>query len=46
MRIRYISWNYGRTRTGFRLHLVRYADESAKLFTDEQMVAAGLADWA
>lgn len=46
MRIKYISWNYGRTRTGILLHLVRYADESSKLLTSEQMVAAGLADWA
>lgn len=45
MNIQYISWNYGRTRDGVKLHLIRLKNGQGLLRTDEEMVRLGLAEW-
>ncbi len=45
MRVKYIVWNYGKSRQGDNLHLVRLINGQGLLLTDFEMVKNKLADW-
>lgn len=43
--IEYISLNYGKTRNGEPLHLVRFKNGQGLLLTSQQLVKRGLATY-
>jgi hypothetical protein len=45
MKIKYISWNYGRDGFGTTLHLIRLTNGQGLLRTSKEMVALGLAKY-